>query len=426
MTKRTYPWLLAPVAAATLPSTSPLPSRDADLPVAKKSRLTVPFSANPEKYVTKSASSDAEEAVRPADADIEADPMTALQSNASAIRALPFVSPLLEYGRELTGVAPMAPAPTNLQLRGLSGCHPSIYQTTGFTGTSLADQVNIQQTLYGVNGHASTAVRDPVQATSPRSNGWNPWGSTWHPSHSLLFPTTGFMDMSTADPFNILQIRNGLNGYASNAAGGLLQTTTPCCNGLSSQNSAWHPTVILATGTTGTWLAGQDNIIPAKQNGTNGYSSLALDPGQLTTSLCQNRLYKAMGTPVETTGGSRRWTTGEVDIEWTTQHQGKWTAEEDRMLLHAVNRFSGTRWKQIAALIPGRTKKQCWNRWQYTSDPSVVRITERTGKWLTEEDDKLMAAVKKYDGKSWDSIAALVPSRTKRQCMDKWHKCKSG
>ncbi len=130
-----------------------------------------------------------------------------------------------------------------------------------------------------------------------------------------------------------------------------------------------------------------------------------------------------MDTPVDwTTGRAGRWTPQEADIDLTAEHKGKWTAEEDRMLLHAAEKYAVTRWKTIASLIPGRTKKQCWNRWQYALDPSIVQTTERTGKWLTEEDDKLVAGVQKYNGKNWDATAALVPSRTKRQCMDRWHK----
>jgi hypothetical protein len=57
-----------------------------------------------------------------------ADPMTAMQPNASATRDLhlPYVPPLLENNTKLTreveptAVAPMAPAQTNIQLRGLS------------------------------------------------------------------------------------------------------------------------------------------------------------------------------------------------------------------------------------------------------------------------------------------------------------------
>jgi hypothetical protein len=133
MAKRTYPWLLATVAAAdNFPS--PLARRDADtgIPVAKKRRVMAPYSANPEdSNVTKTSSTDAEKAVRPADADADADPMTAMQQlKYSAKRAPPSALTLQydkqqngrrrnhnrynEYKKEWPAVASVAPASTNM------------------------------------------------------------------------------------------------------------------------------------------------------------------------------------------------------------------------------------------------------------------------------------------------------------------------
>jgi hypothetical protein len=44
------------------------------------------------------------------------------------------------------------------------------------------------------------------------------------------------------------------------------------------------------------------------------------------------------------------------------KHGDMWTAEEDRIIDHAV-RFQDLRWKAIAALLPGRTDSGCRNRW---------------------------------------------------------------
>ena len=346
-----------------------------------------------------------------------------------------------------------------------SGCHPSTFPTTGFTGVSVADRVDILQMLNGMNGHAGTVAPGSDQTPSSLLNGRSPRRSDWHPT---IAQATGLTGALTGDQLIRLQILHGMNGYAGTAApypgrttpcwngrssqdrardrligrngmqmadqgyaslvrGPHQATTSPWWNGLSSRDSAWNPAVAHAAGlpgAPGTQPVDQDNVIQAQQIGTHGYSSHALDPRQTTTGLCQNRLHKAVDTPVDqtTTGGSSRLKTEEVDIEHTAERKGKWTAVEDRLLLHAVEKFSVTRWQQIAKLIPGRTKKQCWNRWQYAVDPSVVGMIERTGKWSAEEDDKLVAAVQKYNGKNWDAIAALVPSRTKRQCMDRWHK----
>jgi hypothetical protein len=48
-------------------------------------------------------------------------------------------------------------------------------------------------------------------------------------------------------------------------------------------------------------------------------------------------------------------------------------------------------------------------------DPSIDRTAPRTGRSTTDEDNKLKKAAEKYN-----AVAALVPSRTKRQCRKKW------
>jgi hypothetical protein len=54
----------------------------------------------------------------------------------------------------------------------------------------------------------------------------------------------------------------------------------------------------------------------------------------------------------------------------------------------------------IAALIPGRTKKQCGNRWEDVLDPSIDQVTLRTGKWAEDEDMKQKDAVQAHVGKN--------------------------
>jgi hypothetical protein len=457
MAKRTHPWLLAPLAAETFPSLSSSPSQHEDIPIAKIPRVLVPLSENPE-----TDSSDVDEDIPQVDAF--SDSKTSMKLKPSAIRSPPSASTLEydrklmseverfnqsrnhnsynEYGKALPFVAPMAQAPTNMPLSGLSGWHPSIYPTTGFTGLSraeqlnlpsiypttefagtlLADQVNIQQTLYGVNGYASTAVRDQSQMTSPRSNAWSPWGSTWHPDIAHATSMTNLLGMWIADQDNILKAQQrDYNWNAEAVARGLGQTTSP------QWSNTDQPTITQVTGSTAARRVDHAGSILETQQGVKSWDTmLALT----TTRPDRNRSHMAMDTPIhtpidQTIGRVDRLTAAETDVEGMNERKGRWTPEEDSELLRAVEKFSVTRWKTIATLIPGRTKKQCWNRWVYALDPSIARMTERTGKWLTEEDEKLVAAVQKYEGKNWDAIAELVPSRTKRQCMDRWHKCKS-
>jgi hypothetical protein len=97
----------------------------------------------------------------------------------------------------------------------------------------------------------------------------------------------------------------------------------------------------------------------------------------------------------------------------TGSKKGNWTADEDSTLKDAVKRHGGKNWDQIVALVPGRTQKQCRNRWHLALNPKIDRANGRTGSWTSEEDDTLMDAMQAHGGKNWGEISTLVPFRTK-------------
>jgi hypothetical protein len=126
-------------------------------------------------------------------------------------------------------------------------------------------------------------------------------------------------------------------------------------------------------------------------------------PGR-TRGQCRDRWRKVVDPSIALTAGST----------------GKWTAVEDVKLKDAVQTHGSKNWEAIAALVPGRTKMQCYDRWKDTLDPKIDRVNARTGKWAEDEDIKLKDAVETHGGKNWDKIAALVPGRTQRQCCNRW------
>jgi hypothetical protein len=84
--------------------------------------------------------------------------------------------------------------------------------------------------------------------------------------------------------------------------------------------------------------------------------------------------------------------------------------------------YGGKHWDSIAALVPGRTKQQCNMRMQNALKPSIDRATGREGTWAEDEAVKLKNSVQTHGDNDWAAIAKLVPGRTKQQCWDRWKK----
>jgi hypothetical protein len=99
-----------------------------------------------------------------------------------------------------------------------------------------------------------------------------------------------------------------------------------------------------------------------------------------------------------------------------------WTLQEKTTLTRAVQTHGSNNWSRIAALVPGRTKNQCKDRWHHSLYSTRTDQTPgRTGKWTADEDAQLKDAVQRHGDKSWIEIAPLVHGRTKVQCAHRWH-----
>jgi hypothetical protein len=113
-----------------------------------------------------------------------------------------------------------------------------------------------------------------------------------------------------------------------------------------------------------------------------------------------------------------------------------WTPEEHANLTSAVVTFTkqcgkdqvGIDWVAVASLIPGRTRKQCCNKW-YRPLVSNINVDididpatgPRVGTWTVDENKKLQDGVGEHGAKNWKVIAALIPGRTIIQCCTRWH-----
>jgi ribosome recycling factor len=167
------------------------------------------------------------------------------------------------------------------------------------------------------------------------------------------------------------------------------------------------PGIDRANGRTGRWTAVEDSKLKdaVQTYGDKSWGAItALVPGR-TKLQCRNRWHNGLNP----------------SIHRANESTGKWTEDEDSKLKDAVQTHGGKNWVAIAALIPGRLRKQCWNRWYYGLNPSIDRANERTGKWTEDEDSKLQDAVQTHGDKDWVAISALVPGRMKAQCRHRWH-----
>ncbi|CAH0480694.1 unnamed protein product [Peronospora belbahrii] len=93
----------------------------------------------------------------------------------------------------------------------------------------------------------------------------------------------------------------------------------------------------------------------------------------------------------------------------------RWTKEEDDALRSAVESHREKNWKAIAAQVPGRNHTQCLQRWTKVLAPGLVK-----GHWSSHEDELLRRLVA-TEQKNWGDVASKIPGRTSKQCRERWH-----
>lgn len=99
--------------------------------------------------------------------------------------------------------------------------------------------------------------------------------------------------------------------------------------------------------------------------------------------------------------------------------KGKWSPSEDEILKHLVSLNLGN-WAEVALKLPGRTSKQCRERWCHHLSPNVNKSK------FTDIEDKMIVELHKINGNKWAKIAAdMKTGRTENMVRSRFKKVTS-
>ncbi|XP_037560508.2 snRNA-activating protein complex subunit 4 isoform X2 [Dermacentor silvarum] len=88
-------------------------------------------------------------------------------------------------------------------------------------------------------------------------------------------------------------------------------------------------------------------------------------------------------------------------------HHGRWTPQEDYMLLIARKLFRDCSWAKVASMVPGRTGGQCSERYKNVFAKRFV-----SGRYTGDEDYSLLKLVQKHGPGHWSKVVEDMPWRT--------------
>lgn len=107
-----------------------------------------------------------------------------------------------------------------------------------------------------------------------------------------------------------------------------------------------------------------------------------------------------------------------VNINISLKHRKslKWSEDEDNKLIELVKVYGNKNWKKISECLETRNPVQCLHRWSKILQPGLVK-----GPWTVEEDRKLLQWVKSQGAMKWSMCSELIPGRSGKQCRERWY-----
>jgi hypothetical protein len=408
--KRTLPWDLASGELRLV----------AHIPARKKPRIEEPLATTTDESASKNASPDISVGFpRPAvdyHVDVDADPVNGTwaigrwtpEEDAklnSAVMNTCKMKHGKEYRTNWVAIVALVPGRTRKQCR--SRWHdvfnPSIALTSGHEGKWTEDEDSKLKDAVQRHGGKNWGAIAALVSGRTEKQCWNRWHNALDPSIDWANGRTGkwtaVEDIKLKDA---VQTHGGRNWISIALVPG--RTEKQCWN---RWHNAVNPSIALMDGRERKWTVDENSKLKdaAETHGGRNWGRIAaLVPGR-TNSQCRNRWHNAVNPSIALTAG----------------REGVWTEEEDSKLKDTVQTHGGKNWDAIAVLVSGRTSSQCRNGWHNAFNPSIALTAGREGTWTEDEDSKLKDAVQRYGGKKWGAIAVLVPGRTGKQCWNRWH-----
>ena len=94
-------------------------------------------------------------------------------------------------------------------------------------------------------------------------------------------------------------------------------------------------------------------------------------------------------------------------------HNSRWLKKELIRLIELVNLY-GENWEQISQTLKTRTAKEC--REQF----SKINLEKKKGNWSQQEDDLLLGWVRYNGPRDWVRCSKKIPGRSGKQCRERW------
>jgi hypothetical protein len=96
-------------------------------------------------------------------------------------------------------------------------------------------------------------------------------------------------------------------------------------------------------------------------------------------------------------------------------HRQRWTPSEDQALIVLVKHLGARNWRKIASSIPGRTSRQCRDRFANYLSPNLTKEP-----WSPEEDRILLERFEET-GPHWFQLSPFLPGRSGHAIKNRWY-----